>query len=91
MRVGVTCKRLAGFRGDRLGHAAEAPSLTACQLATGLGRKGTTPSPALSRCRHPLLSHYESTEADSYAHPLSMMTCGKSAEYTTFLNSHIPI
>jgi hypothetical protein len=38
MPVGVTCQRLAGFRGDRVGHAAEAPSLTACQLATGLGR-----------------------------------------------------
>ena len=32
------CQRLAGFGGDRLGHAAEALSLTASRLATGLGR-----------------------------------------------------
>jgi len=35
MPVGVTCQRLAGFRGNRLGHAAAAHSLTACQLSAG--------------------------------------------------------
>jgi hypothetical protein len=37
MPVVVTCQRLAGFRGDHLGHAAEAPSLTVGQLTAGVG------------------------------------------------------
>jgi hypothetical protein len=37
MPVGVTCQWLAGFGGDRVGHAAKAPSLTVCQLTAGVG------------------------------------------------------